>query len=334
MAVLTPNMPTLLDHAKRMDPDGKVARIVELLSENNTMLQDMVFVEGNLPTGHRTTVRVGLPETTWRSLNYGVRPSKSITAQVTDSVGMLEALADVDVDLVELNGNTAAFRLSEETAFREAMNQEMARTLIYGNEKFYPAAFTGFSPRYNDLSADNAENIINAGGSGNTNTSIWLIVWGEQTAHGIFPKGSKAGLTHDDMGEQMVDAPTIEGEMGKMKAYRSHYKWKAGLTVRDWRYAVRIANIDTATIDDPENAKKLVSYMIQATEKIPGFGMGRASFYCNRHIRSALRFGILNKTSNNLTWETVAGKRVMMFDGIPVGRTDAIMNTEAAVIGS
>lgn len=333
MALLPTNMPTLLDHAKRMDPNGKIARIVELLNENNPMLQDMVFLEGNLPTGHKTTVRTGLPEPTWRKLNYGIQPSKSTTAQVTDTCGILEALADVDVDLVELNGNTGEYRLSEETAFREAMNQEMAKTLIYGNEAFYPATFTGLAPRYNSFAAQNAENVIDAGGTGTNNTSIWLVVWGENTAHGIFPKGSKAGLSHEDMGEQMVDAPTEDGGIGKMKAYRSHYKWKAGLTVRDWRYIVRIANVDIAAISSSDtNASALIRSMIQATEKIPSFGMGRASFYCNKQVRTALRLGILEKISSNLSWESVTGKRVMMFDDIPVGRCDALLNTEARVV--
>ncbi|EPE5434245.1 major capsid protein, partial [Escherichia coli] len=75
---------------KRVDPNGKVDKIIELLGQTNPILQDMPFVEGNLPTGHRTTIRSGLPSATWRLLNYGVQPSKSTTVQVTDSVGMLE----------------------------------------------------------------------------------------------------------------------------------------------------------------------------------------------------------------------------------------------------
>jgi hypothetical protein len=40
----------------------------------------------------------------------------------------------------------------------------------------------------------------------------------------------------------------------------------------------------------------------------------------------------LERTSNNLSWETVEGKRVMTFDDIPVRRTDALVNTEARVV--
>jgi hypothetical protein len=129
----------------------------------------------------------------WKLLNQGVQPSKSTTAQIDEAVGIMEAWSEVDRDLAELNGNTSEFRLSEAQAFIEAMNQEMASTLMYGNSSISPEEFTGLAPRYSSLSAANGDNIINAAGSQSDNSSIWLICWGAQTVHGIFPKGSKAG---------------------------------------------------------------------------------------------------------------------------------------------
>ena len=122
-ATLSTGALTLLDWAKRLDPDGKVPTIVEMLGQTNEILEDMVFREGNLPTGHRTTIRTGLPVVYWRMLNQGVPPSKSTTAQVDEQAGMLEAWSEVDKDLALLNGNVSAFRLSEAKAFLEAMNQ-------------------------------------------------------------------------------------------------------------------------------------------------------------------------------------------------------------------
>lgn len=330
MPALAANNPTLLDVAKRLDPDGKIASIVEILSANNQVLNDMTFVEGNLPTGHRTTIRTGLPTPTWRKLYGGVQPSKSTTVQVTDSCGMLEAYAEVDKALADLNGNTAAFRLSEDAAHIEAMSQEMASTLFYGNEGTEPEAFTGLAPRYNSKSAQNADNIIDAGGTGSDNTSIWLCVWGPQTGFGIYPKGSTAGLQMTDKGQVTVE--NVDGNGGRMEAYRTHYRWDAGLTIRDWRYFVRIANIDVSDLDTVSNTKNIINWMIQASERIPELGKGRAAFYMNRRLREKLRLGILEKISSNLSWETVAGERVMTFDDIPVRRTDALVNTEARVV--
>jgi hypothetical protein len=163
---LAANILTLADWAKRLDPDGKVPEVVELLGQTNEILTDMMWMEGNLPTGHRVTQRTGLPTVAWRLLNAGVAPSKSTTAQVDEACAMLEAWSEVDKDLAMLNGNVAAFRLSEAKAFIEAMNQEMAATMFYGNSSVSPEEFTGLAPRFSAISgATNAQNVITGGGS-------------------------------------------------------------------------------------------------------------------------------------------------------------------------
>ena len=332
MAALSVTNPTLADVAKRMDPDGRIDTIVEILNETNEVLDDMTMLEGNLPTGHRTTIRTGLPIPTWRKLYGGVQPTKSTTVQVTDNTGQLEAYAEVDKQLADLNGNTAAFRLSEDRAHLEGMNQEYVDTLFFGDESTAPEEITGFAPRFNSLSAENGDNIINAGGSGSDNTSIYLVVWGPNTCHGIYPKGSVGGLSMTDKGQVTIE--NVDGSNGRMEAYRTHYKWCGGLTVRDWRYVVRIANIDKSdlTKDVSGSSADLTDLMAQAIELIPSLGLGRPAFYCSRTIKSFLRRQIASKVSSStLTMEQVGGKSVVTYDGIPVRRTDALAPDEAAV---
>ncbi len=316
---------TLTDWAKRQDPDGKSASIVEMLSQTNEVLQDMMFVEGNLPTGHRTTVRTGLPAVAWRMLNYGVPQGKATTAQVTDTVGMLEAFSSVDKDLVELSGNYNEFRLSESRAFLEAMNQEMARTVFYGDTDLEPEKFLGLSPRFSDLSADSGENIVDAGGSTAAgNSSIWLVCWSDQTCHGIFPKGSKAGLQHEDL-----KIETVEDENGdKFRAYQDHWQWKAGLVLRDWRYVVRIANIDVDALVSDTNAPDLLELLIRAHHKLPNPNMGKCAIYANRTVRTMLDTQAQRKNNVQLYIDSAAGKPQTMFWGIPIRTCDAISVTE------
>jgi|TARA_R110001592_G_scaffold148329_2_gene373123 hypothetical protein len=329
MAVLSTTNPTLADVAKRYDADGKIDTIVELLAETNEVLEDMTFLEGNLPTGHKTTVRSGLPSSTWRKLNYGVQPSKSTTVQITDTTGMLEAYAEVDKALADLNGNTASFRLSEDRAFLESMNQTMANTLFYGDTGTDPEKFMGLSARYNSTSAESGDNIIVGGGSGSDNTSIWLVCWGPNTCHGIYPKGSQAGLKHHDLGEVTLE----DAANGKYQGYRTHYKWDIGMSVRDWRYIVRIPNIDVSNLtkDASGSSAALVDLMVQAVEKLPNLNLGRCVFYGNRTVSSILRRQITNTSNVRLSMDEVAGKRVMAFDGIPFRRNDAILNDETLV---
>jgi hypothetical protein len=331
-ATLSATNPTLLDFEKRMDPDGQVATVVEMLKQTNEVLEDMTFIEGNLLTGNRTTVRTGLPVPTWRKLYGGVQPGKSTTAQVTDNCGMLEAYAEVDKALADLNGNTQAFRLSEDSAYIEGMNIEFARCLFYGNEGTQPEAFTGFAPRFNAIAgAQNGLNVLSGGGSGNVNTSVWLIVWSPLTCFGIIPKGSVAGLNIEDKGQVTIE--NVDGNGGRMEAYRTHYRWDLGLCVRDWRYVVRIANIDVTTLTkNAGSGADLIDLMAQAIELLPSQSLGRAVFYCNRTVKSFLRRQIANKiAAGQLTMDQIAGKHVLSFDGIPVRRCDALISTEATI---
>lgn len=330
MALVGSMVATLGDVAKRLDKDGKIDKIVEMLTDTNEILVDMLFQEGNLPTGHRTTIRTGLPEVVWRLLNYGVPQSKSETQQITDSCGMLEAYAEVDKNLADLNNNTAAFRLSEDQAFLQAMNKAMAETLFYGDVSTHPERFLGLAPRFATLDktkAATAENVIDAGGTGNNLTSIWLAAWGANTIFGIYPKGSKAGFQHKDLGEVTLQMTLPDGRTGQYQGYRTHYKWDMGLVVRDWRYVVRIANINLANITDDN----LIKFMIQASERLPDEKLGRPVWYMNRSTRTRLRLAKTNKSNVQLTPETVEGKKVLTFDGIAVKRTDGILNTESQV---
>ena len=330
MATLINTNPTLADLTSRMTASGEIdPNIVEMLKETNEILDDMTVIEANGFTEHKTTIRSGLPSGTWRKLNYGVQPEKSRTVQIKDSLGMLETYAEIDAALAKLNGNSAAWRLSEDRAFIEGMNQNMAQTLFYGDSSLDPEKFMGLTPRYSSLSAENAMNIIDAGGTGSDNASIWLVVWGPNTAHSIYPKGSPAGLQSRDLGEDTL----TDAAGGKYQGFRTHYKWDLGFTLRDWRYVVRIANIDVSDLKaDATTGAALVDLMIQASELIPSFGIGRPVFYMSRKLRSVLRRQMLNTKNVNLTLDTIAGKRVMMFDEIPVRRTDALLLTEARVV--
>jgi hypothetical protein len=332
MAVLSVANPTLMDVAKASDPDGKIATVVEILNETQEVLDDMSWTEGNLPTGHRTTIRTGIPAPTWRKLYSGVQPNKGSTRQVTDSCGMLEAYAEIDKALADLNGNTAAFRMLEDRAHIEGMAQELADALFFANESTEPEKFTGFAPRYNSLSAGNGENIIEGGGTGTDNSSIWLVCWGPDTAHGIIPKGSTAGLQMNDKGQVTIES--IDGAGGRMEAYRTHYRWDVGLTVRDWRYVVRIANIDKSLlVGDASSGADLTDLMVQAIERLPTQGKGRPVFYCSRQIKTTLRRHMIAKVKQStLTMDQISGKHVMMFDGISVKRCDSLAADEARVV--
>lgn len=338
MAVLSTGQLTLLDWSKRLAPDGKVDPIAELLSQQNEILEDAVFVEGNLPTGHRVTIRTGLPTVYWRQLNAGVPTSKSTTAQVDEACAMMEARSHVDSKLLQLNGNSAQFRLSEESAFLEAMNQEMAGTMFSGNTATDQKKFTGLATRYSSTTAGNGANVLLAGGSGSDNASVYLVVWGQQTVFCPFPKGSRAGLVSRDLGEEAVS----DGNGGWYQAARSLFQWDAGLVVKDWRYVVRIANIDisdwygvtgTQALTASTN---LIKLMVRAIAKIPNMRMGRAAFYGNRSVATGLMIQALERSQNVLAVQPALnqfGQNIsqLTVQGIPFRTVDQLGIAETLV---
>ena len=337
MATITANNLTLADWAKRTDPEGRVPVIAELLSQSNEILEDCVFKEGNLPTGERVVIRTGLPAVYWRALNQGIPNSKSTTAQVDEACGILEARSEVDKDLAMLNGNTSQFRLSEDVAFLEAMNQTQATTMFYGNPAIEPKSFLGLAARYSAApgSSGIGQNIIEGGGTSTDNTSVYLVVWGDNTVYCPFPKGSTAGLMHEDLGEQ-----TVYDGNNRLQAYATRYQWKNGLVVKDWRYVVRIANIDVSDLVGVTGtqantaATDLVKLMARAMYRIPNMSMGRAAFYMNRTVHSGLAVKAMDRSQNVLAVNQGLSQfgtpySWLSFLGVPCRRVDALINAEA-----
>lgn len=352
MATLGTNALTYADWAKRTETGYKIGMIIEMLSLTNEIMTDMIVMEGNLPTGNKTVVRTGLPTATWRLLNSGIQPTKSTTAPIIDTCGNLEAESQLDVDVAKLASDQATFRLTESMAFLEGMSQQMASTLIYGSTAVNPERFTGLTPRYNTVQtalAQSANNVIDMGGVGSDNTSIWIVTWGSQTTCGITPKGAPTGLSHTDRGEQRVqDVNQAFATGAYFWAYVDHYKWQLGLQVRDWRFNVRLCNIDVSDLQTV-NAANIINGIVRGLNRLPTTGagitstqtsdapsiqgmMGNTVIYCNRTIKTYLELQAMNKTNVLLQLEQYDGKAVTKFRGVPVRTVDAILNNEARVV--
>jgi hypothetical protein len=350
MATIGNQALTLADWVQGVDPDGKIAMVIDLLSQTNEMLDDMLYMEGNLTTGYRTSIRTGLPQGTWRKLYQGVQPSKSTKAQVEERCGNLEAYSEIDKDLADLNGNTQEFRLSEDAAFFEGMTQQMQGAYLYSSQLGTPEQITGLSPRYNTVNtatALTAANTIDMGGTGSTNTSIWFVQWGANTCFGMFPRGKMAGLMHEDLGRATAIGTPFQASPGAgyYEVYRSHFKWETGLCVRDWRYIVRLANIDV-TLLNGVNAANLINGLVRGINRWPTaprdqtivqtatrpsglVGGGRGAIYISRTIATYLRLQAMNKTNLLLRLDEWDGKVITTFSGVPLRIVDQLLSTEA-----
>lgn len=336
MATLGTDVLTFADIAKRMDPNLKdIANVVEVLSEQNDILQVLPFMEGNLPTGHRTTIRAGLPNVGTRRINQGVAPTKSTTKQVDEGTMLLEAFSEVDKETLRLGGNEGNIRASEDVAHLEAMNQFFSTTFFYGNPATNIDRFLGLAPRYASLSGDTANQIFDAGGSGSDNASVYLVGMGERGLHGIYPSGTTAGIERNDLGEQVIQ------DNGTRRVVKTtQFVWHAGLAMKDYRHCIRIANIDVSNLatfgSGSDTSAALLRFMIQAMNRIPGnpeskgYGL-KYAFLVNETTKTWADIMTNEKANGSFAMKEIHGMEFTTFRNVPVIKCDALTDAESAV---
>lgn len=332
MATLGATFVDLIDIYKQQDGNGQYIEVIEMLMEMNPILEDAIAVECNKGTTHLHTVRTGLPSVAWGKLYQGIAQSKSGKAQVEDTTGFVEGLSTVDERLLELSTDEGAVRLSEAMSFIEAMNQEVATKMFYGNTAADPEEFMGLAPRFNDLSAPNGNQIIDAGGTGSDNTSLWFVTWGDNQCQLLYPKGTVAGVQREDKGSQRV----LDGSGNPYFAKEELFTWHVGLAVKDWRYVARVANIDLS--DMQGGSVKLYNFLRNAYYKLQSRRVagGKMAIYCNRDVLEALDALATNAGTTDsfvrLKHTEIQGEEVLTYRGIPIRESDAILNNEARVI--
>lgn len=318
---------TLLDVAQRTDPNGVIPDLVEVLNKQNNVLPHIPFVETNRDNSLVFKSRAALPSVHRRRFNQGYKASKSRVSTVEEACGMVVGRAEIDKALAEMNGNVAAVRYSEDKAFMESFAQDFSKSFFYASDKTNVDQVTGMAPRLDSLSGYGAEQIVSAGTPGdNTNTSIWGVIFGTSGVHGIYPRGTKAGLSHNDRG--ILDVNDENGD--PYPAYVTDWEWKYGFAVRNVKKIVRIANIDTRNLEGID----LLEQLIKASYRLDKAGEGRLVWFCNKTIAQALDLQARREvqTGGQLGYTEVDGKPVVEFRKSPILEDDAILDTEAAVV--
>jgi hypothetical protein len=319
--------------------DAQLGEVVEVLRQLNPLMEDAVTAECNMGTFHRHMIRTGLPTVTWGMLYQGIPQSKSTTQQVDDTTGFVEGLSTVDTRLLDISPNPAAVRLNEARGYLEAMAQEVQKGFFYHDTATTPERFKGLAARYGKIGGGGAGNqIVNAGGAGSDNTSIWFVTHGDAYTTLLHPKGTKAGVTREDKGEQR----TLDGNGAVYYVKEELFRQHVGVAVRDWRFNARIANIDVSDVQagtvDLYKFMRKAYYKLQARrapkmKDVPA--VGRTVIYMNRDMLEALDALATNKGAVDsfvrLTPMELEGKEVMSYRGIPIRETDALINAESLV---
>lgn len=341
MATLGANYSNLVDMAKAKNE--ATGMVVDILKQINPILDDAVAIECNNGTSHKHSIQVGYGAVSWGMLYKGTAPTKGTRVMVEDTTGFVEKRSQIDEREVMLYGEKAnEYRLSESMASIEAMSQEVATGVFYHDTATTPEKFKGLSARFGTIATSGAGGqIIDAGGSGSDNTSIWMVTWGERYCHMLHPKGIPAGVTRENLGRQRV----LDSDGNPFEALEEKYSWHVGMGVRDWRYVTRVANIDVSDMNagsvDLYKWLRKAYYKNHASRGAIAAGnvdtlVGKVAIYCNSGVMEALDALATNSGSSDnftrLQYGEKEGKVVTMWRGIPIRLTDALLNTEARVV--
>ena len=324
----------LSDLQKMLNPDGSIARVMEVLNEANPMMEDIMWEEGDLPIGTKTTIRTSLPSPSIRRINRGTAATKGSVRQIIDVCMNLEDRSCVDVELLAGKPNPAMYRMAEDDAHVEGMAQYVARQFLYGDLEKDPDTFNGFLPRYNTLKDGGkgtpGHQVISAGTANEQqkNASIWFIDWGDNRCVGIYPKGTQAGLKKQDLGESDV----MDAEGKPYRAVQTLYSYKCGLAVKNVRSVVRVCNIDMAKIGSltDANQKALIDKFVYAKNRL--WQPRNPIAYVSGDLYSWLECYLTNKNNIHVTREELMGAPpILRFGGIRVKKMDCMEDNEAAV---
>ena len=177
-------------------------------------------------------------------------------------------------------------------------------------------------------------NVFSAGGTGNANTSIWLLGLGDQTVYGIYPKGTKAGLTFENKGDVV---PAYDSTQRRYEAYTSYFSRNGGIAIEDWRYVIRMANFDTTTAGlAGSTPPDIFAIMSKAVVRLPTAGRMvsgitktdapdrvappiRLKFFCDRTSREYMDIQAIRDKNVLLRPEDYAGRPIVNFRNVPSG---------------
>lgn len=329
MATLGANNLTIADAVRRMTPDGEMAPIGEILNQRNGIIADIPWIEGDEVGGHMVTQRTSLPSISTVVPGNGVQSSASSTDQFLEAPEILGGFSVLDQYVANYGGNAAGKRASEDVAFVEKFDQTVADRWIYGNGTTTVGQMDGLATRYGAIAGSaNFNNIIDCGGTGSVNMSMWLMGFGPKTLYGWYPKGTPAGLYRKDWGPQV----RTNSDGTEQVVYRTEYSWAIGMALEDWRFVTRMCNIDESLLILGTGAD-LFSKAIQAIHAIFDINMCRPGFYINRTTRAMLDIQARNDVmaGGQLKYEMVDGKRIEFIQNIPVNLLDRLTQTESRV---
>jgi hypothetical protein len=217
----------------------------------------------------------------------------------------------------------------------KGMGLTQARTILYGNFQRDKAEFDGLFTRRNSLkyrmpdgSLIDSPYVFDAGGTGSSLTSVYLVAFGQENLSMIYPRGSggSVGVSREDMTGPEGRLITDPRQAGKeYRVYTEFFKAQYGIVVKNPAALIRIANIPASMTGDA-----IVDKILEA-----GYSMvSGASTYCmysNKDIMIKIDKAARDKGNVVYYAEDPWGRKITYVRDFRCRRMDVITNNEAQV---
>jgi hypothetical protein len=320
---------SLAEIRRRETPDGKLADLIDVLSEENHILDYITWIECNNGFYHEDVRVASEPSGNYRALDEGVVKEAGVTEIVTERVQEIASISEVDDKKYKASPNPDGFRLSEDTLFLKGMTKTMVSDIFDGTNAADARRINGINNRsdYNALTSDYTYDNADGDASATANkTSVYFIQFGPKRVNLIYPRNNPQGggtmsIKMEDFGKSIINQS-------------AWFSVDFGLFIHDPRMIKRIVNISTSNIDGVDDFSWHEDSMIDAYNDLEDNGAG-AVILCNRTILAQAQKRANEKGNAFFTMDTEGegpfARSVTRFMGIPMARVDQITNTQATI---
>lgn len=310
---------TLVELAKRTDPNGNSAELINILAERNPMLEEAHWERANDLNSHEFTQVIELPKGEFGRINKGIAYSAGRTKQVVEPICEIAEAYCVDDRLLKKAPSPQEYLAQEAALHVEGMGQTAHATLLYGNRGTNPDAINGFMTRYNSLSM--TDSVTNNGGSGADVASILVVNWGRDSAYLAYPREFGDFLVEKGPSDQWIQPAAGTGYWGKVITWSINM----GLCIANPKNVQRICNIETTGSSNIFSDDKLITALNKMDKT------DNAVIYVNKAIYTQMQIAFKNRANVNFTMQEAWGRPIMHFMGIPVKKCDQMLSTETAL---
>ena len=332
---------TFRDLQSGRTPAGFVDKdVVDLVTQENPVLQDVLWKQCNKGREDVVTIRSGLPEAVVRAFYEGWKGTKSSKRQVTNVCCRCTTGIEFDWSLYDQDQDKAAFLADEQRAHSGVLGDKVASLLFYGDTAGDPKGINGFAKTFGAYGPTSGASMVTDdkkaafycldGGDSGANQarrSIFIVGWGAKSAHGIYPQGTSAGIEIGQLTKQFVD----DGDGGRLQMGLQEMNWHAGLNIRDFRYCGRIANINVLTDPTADGATDVTKLVRKLVTRVKATGVTQRMYMC-RLVFEAIAEQFEKKTqANAVKYSDLEQKKSGSLLGIPVEFCDCMNGDEAAV---